>query len=411
VVLSSLRALTAHLGQFPAGRKTLLVVSNGIAASGYRRVDRALPGIDAVARAANRTRVAIYALRPSPDDPPASTDTTSAPTSALVRLADQTTGFVLGGSDDVPGGLRRMLRDASRYYLVTITPPADAVDQRFRDVSVTVARPGATVRARRGYEVSLPEPSSRRTGALTPETATIVRHSSALIRTWFGQSAADQMRTRVDFVWEVAPRLAGVRGLQALAARVSARVTTLDGTEVFAGVSSPSRSDLLAAGAQRTELSFESPPGPLLVQMDILDATGRSIDHDVRDLVVDRFAGPLAFGTAAVYRARTVHELAALAAGGEVAPVAAREFSRTEHLVIRIPVLSRVDVPTVTARLSSALGGAMRDLPVTMRGPRRDTAQIDLPLASLASGSYVVEFTAHADDRAIIDRTPFIVRP
>ena len=67
ITWSALGALAAHLGQFPAGRKTLLLVSDGIAGSAPARSGLPLPGVESIVHTANRARVAIYAVRPSDD--------------------------------------------------------------------------------------------------------------------------------------------------------------------------------------------------------------------------------------------------------------------------------------------------------------------------------------------------------
>ena len=52
----------------------------------------------------------------------------------------------------------------------------------------------------------------------------------------------------------------------------------------------------------------------------------------VRDLTA-----PVVLGTPEVLRARTARDFRALASDPDAVPVAAREFSRTERLMIRVP--------------------------------------------------------------------------
>lgn len=68
-------------------------------------------------------------------------------------------------------------------------------------------------------------------------------------------------------------------------------VTTMDGTPVCQGGVSPSGRDAVVA-SQRPELAFDAVPATLLVQMDVMDAGGRVLDRDVRDLVVTSFTAP-----------------------------------------------------------------------------------------------------------------------
>ena len=95
-----------------------------------------------------------------------------------------------------------------------------------------------------------------------------------------------------------------------------------------------------------------------------------------------------------LFRTRTPREFAAVAADANAVPVAARQFSHTERLLIRMPVPeARGTTPTVTAKLLNRLGQ-------TMRGPRRDggpavgrDGSVRPALAGLAPGDYSVEVT------------------
>ena len=64
------------------------------------------------------------------------------------------------------------------------------------------------------------------------------------------------------------------------------------------------------------------------------------LDEDVRQLQVSPLGGPIAFGTAQVFRARNAREFRELSANPEAVPVVARDFSRTDRLLIRVPVYS-----------------------------------------------------------------------
>src|SRR5262245_9200131 len=130
--------------------------------------------------------------------------------------------------------------------------------------------------------------------------------------------------------------------------------------------------------------------------MAIEDAAARPLDTDVRDLVVDPMTAPVALGTPEVFRARNARDLRAFMADPEAVPVAAREFSRTERLLIRVPAYSPDGQPKVTARLASR-AGSMRYIDVAP-GPSDDRFQIDLPLAGLASGEYVIQLRVTTAD-------------
>jgi hypothetical protein len=181
---------------------------------------------------------------------------------------------------------------------------------------------------------------------------------------------------------------------------------------VFEGVVLPSDAGLSDPNAARqSRASFQSPAGRLLVQMAIEDATARVVDRDVRDLVVGGFPGPVTIGTSEVFRARNAREYNVLASDPDAAPVASRQFSRTERLLIRVPVFSTGGAPVVSARLVSGFGGAMRDLAVSPVASRATEYQIDLPLAALAVGAYTVELSARTPDGEAKESLSFRVTP
>jgi hypothetical protein len=145
--------------------------------------------------------------------------------------------------------------------------------------------------------------------------------------------------------------------------------------------------------------------------MAIKDATSRVVDRDVRDLVVGGFRGPVTLGSSEVLRARNAREYQALAVDPEATPVAARQFSRTERLLIRMPVFTVAAAPTVTARLLNGAGGAMRELAVSPVPTRPTAYQVDVPLAALATGTYTIEWTARTAGGEATDSLPFRVTP
>src|SRR3954467_17185 len=93
------------------------------------------------------------------------------------------------------------------------------------------------------------------------------------------------------------------------------------------------------------------------------EAGARGLDTDVRDLVVGAFSDPVTIGTAQVFRARSAREYREIVADPAAAPVAARQFSRADRLLIRVPVYASGVSPSVSARLVSRFGSALRDLP------------------------------------------------
>ena len=119
----------------------------------------------------------------------------------------------------------------------------------------------------------------------------------------------------------------------------------------------------------------------------------------------------MVLGTPEVLRARNAREFRSLETDSAV-PVASREFSRTERLLIRFAAYAPAGArPAVSARLLSRMGQPMRDLPVVSTAEPAAENAIDLPLAGLAAGDYIVEVEAASAAGEAKDRVAFRVTP
>src|SRR5206468_8916674 len=74
---------------------------------------------------------------------------------SLRTLAEATDGLAIVDSNDLAGGLRRVVADLSSYYLLGYYSTGK-LDGRFHAITVRVKRPGVSVRARRGYLAATP---------------------------------------------------------------------------------------------------------------------------------------------------------------------------------------------------------------------------------------------------------------
>jgi VWFA-related protein len=144
-------------------RKAVLLVSEGFV------YDPAEPGYRLVVEAARRANAALYFIDTRGlDDMPgfysaqfgerideknvlaAIADMTQESEGA-VSLARDTGGFTVAKTNDLETGIVRIGRESSSYYLLGYSPGTIPRDGRFRKIEVRVRRPGAVVRARRGY--------------------------------------------------------------------------------------------------------------------------------------------------------------------------------------------------------------------------------------------------------------------
>ena len=398
---STLNALALHLANLGTGRKTMLLVSEQADPMLRRRGLESLPTSSSVMRTANRANVAIYVLDPLdaaaraavPDEGP----------NLLSVLADDTDGarFAPSGAsgEGLEAGLRQMVADASAYYLLTYRS-ARNTDGMFHAVDVSVKTKGVRLRARKGFWAPTPDEIQRASllaRANEPRPPVVLapaRRTSPLIRPWFGMAKGSGGNTRVTFVWEPAGAVPGDRRVRT-PSRVAFKATGANGTTLFEGPVRPTGAvafDGLDAALARAV--FEVPPGRIRLEMSIEDASAAAIDTDVRDLLVGDLRAPVAIGTPEVMRARTAKDMRALEANPDAVPVSSRQFSRSEQLVIRVPVYAPGGAPDVTARLVNPSGQSMRPLTVDAAATPDGRAQIELPLAGLAPGDYAVEVTA-----------------
>jgi VWFA-related protein len=404
VALSAMNALAIHLGTDAEGRKTLIVVTEGIARSERRR-GQDLPTLESVIRSANRSTVSVYPLDPR--------DPAEEISDATRLLAADTDGQTIAG--DLDAGLRRVTADSTAYYLLTYRAP-HAEDGKFHAVQVRTKRTGVTLRARKGYWAPSPDDTLRATVLARlnepkkPAPVEPMRHISALIRPWFGLAKGDGGNTRVTVVWEPAARVPGDRNRR-YPARVQLSVKSPDGTVLFEGPLQPTGPSAMdEQGVTPSRAVFDAPPGRLRLQMSIQDMSTQLLDSDVRDLIVPDFGKPpVAIGTPEILRARNARDFRRIDADAAV-PVAAREFSRAERLLIRFPVYGPADAtPSLTAKLLNRMGQTMRELAIAPPSTPAGSNEIDLPLAGLANGEYLVELTVKSSAGEVKDRVNFRV--
>ena len=121
---------------------------------------------------------------------------------------------------------------------------------------------------------------------------------------------------------------------------------------------------------------------------------GGTLDSEITTFDVPDLTAPdAALSTPRVFRARTAREMQTIAADAASVPVAMREFSRTERLLIRFDAYGPgTDRPEAAAVLMNRAGQKMSDLPVAP-APVGGTHQVEFGLNSVPAGEYLVEIT------------------
>jgi VWFA-related protein len=408
VTLSALKALVTHLGAIRESRKAVIFLSGGFG------LGRDLwEEFTEVFQAASQNNTAIYPL-----DPTWLGVRGNASLDVLRILADNSGGRALVNMNKFDRALAQIVRDVSAYYLVGYTSTRPAPDGKFREIKVKVNRRGADVRARKGYWALTAAEAKRAAEVTTPPPSEIATAFSTLsmsrsgrpIDTWIGMSRADPGLMQVAFAWEARRVRDGVAAdLPAIV-----KVTAYDGNgrERFQGAiearpPEPGRTAEPSGGA-----SFALPAGPSKLRIEVVTRGGETADVEVRDISVpDLWATDVALGTPRVIRAQDNRHFQQLASDANAAATAAREFRRTDRLLIRVAAYAKDSAAlTVAARLVSKTGSVLATLPVAASTASAATHQIDLPLVNLAAGDYILRIEAASGTANAVELVPIRVQ-
>ena len=394
--------------------------------------------------AATRNNTAIYTVDPRGlatnefdiDEnvgPRMDADMLTASTNTLRSIAEETDGRAIVGRNDLAKGLQQAMQDSTAYYLIGYTSAQAPIDGKFHQIKVQLSaaarRRGLQVRARRGYWAATTEDvkkAEKATGPTVPDSAKPVLQALSSIavsvqagkyvRTWLGTQRGENGKTKVTLVWEPLPKTpVGNLRNDPVPGRVSLIAATEKGDLVYRG-RAPDAGQLASANPQATgasaalpaatpgstaaapqSLTFEAPPGKLELRMTVEGAGGGVLDQEIRNITIpDLTAARPAISTPRVYAVRTPRELQAIAGNAAAVPPANREFSRTMRLLIRFDSYGPGnDVPVPTAALLNSNGQKFTDVPVAA-ATAGGTHQIDMSLATIPPGEYVIEITTRS---------------
>jgi VWFA-related protein len=354
----------------------------------------------------------------------------TASTNTLRSIAEETDGRAIVGRNDLAKGLQQALQDSTAYYLIGYTSAQAPIDGKFHQIKVQLSaaarKRGLQVRARRGYWAATPEDvkkAEKATGPGVPDAAKPVLQALSSIatqvqagkyvRTWLGTERGENGKTKVTLVWEPLPQPPGGGARRdPTPGRMSVIAATEKGDLVYRG-RTPDTAQLASANPQATgasaalpaattaatapvpqALTFEAAPGKLELRMTVEGAGGGVLDQEIRNITIpDLTAARPAISTPRVYAARTPREFQAIAASAAAVPPANREFSRIMRLLIRFDSYGPGnEVPVPTAVLLNNNGQKFTDVPVTA-ATAGGTHQIDMSLATIPPGEYVIEIT------------------
>jgi len=341
----------------------------------------------------------------------------------LRALAENTDGRAIINRNDIGKGMQQIMRDASGYYLIGYNSSQAPTDGKFHKVDVEVTRKGVEVRHRKGYwaytadDVARAEaPRVEAPAAVSAALATLAEPPRGRpARFWIGTGKADNGKSTVTFAWEpVAPVPGERRTADDNASNVLLTALSPEGRPLFRG-RVPEQS---AAAAPPTSpvgsvapasASFDVPPGRVQLRITVQNAAGQVVDSSTSEVTVPDYTTPqVSFGTPRLYRARTPREVQGIKSNPSAVPVADRTFSRTERLFVRVDAYAPGTVPpTLAARLLNRAGTSMLDVPVQMSGV---TGEMEVALASLAAGEYLLELNAKAESGSAQQMVAFRIK-
>jgi VWFA-related protein len=338
---------------------------------------------------------------------------------SLRVIAEESDGRAIVNQNDLQKGLTQILRDTSSYYLVGYNSSA-RTDGKFHKIDVRVKRTGLQLRSRKGYWAATPAEAAAAAAPPKPRPSAEVekalgaaeaRPRGALVTSWIRMSPGEDGRTRVTFVWEPLPPTLGVARQEPVAVQLVASGTSGDAyfrgrvpetdpapaAPPPAGATGPTPAGTAPPVLQKAQrVVFEAKPGRLQLRMAVENARGQVVDTSVQEVVVpDLTEIAVRVTTPALFRARTAREYQALTRDADPVPTALREFRRTDRVLIRFETLTPgAQPPEVTVRLLNRVGQPMSTLPVTPPADGVTYFQVDLPLAGLAAGDYLIEVGA-----------------
>lgn len=306
---------------------------------------------------------------------------------SLLTLSNNTDGIAVVNTNDLTAGARRIAQDLSAVYLLGYYSTNTKADGRVRRITVRLKPRGESVRARREYRApdAADMAALRTAAAAPPPPATAAPVEAAL----------GELRTlRPGAVLHARGGVIG--GELALTIELTAPEVEAgrwrDGAALQVMVTDPAGSVAQAANGrlepgQRSatlRVPVGDAAGPFSAAIRMRSDTQGAAEHSV---AVARAAGP--FGTPSFDRGQAPPSMRA---------AASPQFRRTERIRVRWPVLA--DVGTITTRLLGR-DGIPIDVPVQLTMAKegdRGVAVVDLNLAPLTAGEYLLEVSGTAPD-------------
>lgn len=179
VVFDQIARVAEQVATVRGRRKALIWFGEGLAydmfdATGRRQASLVLESARRAVAAAGRANLAVYGVDvrglqgvgqeamqiSSPPDPSTGFDAgrlareLARSQDNLRQVSSDAGGFAIVNTEEFATAFERVVEENSAYYLIGYYPKNDKADGAYRSLEVRVSRPGARVRARRGYTLS-----------------------------------------------------------------------------------------------------------------------------------------------------------------------------------------------------------------------------------------------------------------
>jgi VWFA-related protein len=399
--LMALADVIRTLGQVD-GRKTVILFSEGF------QTDNVTHELEDVAAAAAQSYTVIHAMdlnprgvEPGEDSPRGGEQITAIRDrlQSLGSLTAETSGtLVTDAAGELDRALARLAEITEDYYLVGFTPAArdQGNPSRYRRIQVMVARPGAHVSARTGYALNARATPADRQRAIN--AALVAPFSQQGLRVEYTTytlrgSAADMQRVIVSLAAElpVASSNATTADVVYVVRNVGTGKVAATGSDVISLPDAPTETGT-TVGTGYYRVQFEVPAGTYLMRALVREPGGLLGSADRRFRVralnsPDVTASDLVIGSADVaglpVRA-TVYESDAIDGVFEL-------YARTGVQLDMVTVTTDL-VPVGGGQTAVSARAELQPLKSGGGGVSRG-ARVELPLAGVAPGEYLVRAT------------------
>lgn len=453
--LDTVRNVAGWMADVPGRRKSLVLFSEGIDYDIYDVFNnRSASSImsdarDAIA-AAQRANVTVYAIDPRgltqlgdeaimvqslSDDPHVDYGTSRGfnrelllAQESLISLAEETGGIAIVRNNDIAGGLTRVERDTSRYYVLGYVTDPTITPGKFRKIEVKVKRPNLEVRARRGYLPPDAKAAERRNRGIKPGTSPAlvaalvnpVPVGDVPLRVWAAPFKGDGKQASVALAVEVAgsalkyqrrdDRFHEDLEVSIVAADHEGKIRGSDRQTLNLKLKPETHQALSSRGGVRILSRLSLPPARYQIRVGVHESNGGAIGVVPIDLEVPDYAkAPFALSGLMVTSTGapalvTPKPDPVLKNVFPAPPVAGRIFSQDETLGVfaelydrSTPALHDVDLKAAVRPLT---GGAdlftsteTRSMAATA-SLRTYGYKVQIPLKDLAPGDYVLRVEA-----------------